>query len=179
MGIETIVLSGSRVSQEFLQGVGVPKAVLDYLVSALTQPLELYSCFISYSSKDELFAKRLYYDLRAHDVRCWLFEEDAEWGKKVWSEIDRSIKIHDKVIIICSAHSLESEPVLREIERALQREDKEKRDVLFPVRLDNHIFEHWEHHRKPDVTSKVVGDFSDLRKYERSFRKLLDFLNKK
>jgi hypothetical protein len=63
VGIETIVLSGSKISG-FLQGAGVPKLILDYVLSASAQPLELYSCFISYSSKDDLFAKRLYYDLR-------------------------------------------------------------------------------------------------------------------
>ena len=68
--------------------------------------------------------------------------------------------------------------MLREIERALQREDSEKRDVLFPVRLDNYIFEQWDHHRKSDVISKVVGDVSILSQYERSFRKLLDCLNR-
>ena len=68
--------------------------------------------------------------------------------------------------------------MLREIERALQHEDKEKRSVLFPVRIDDYIFEEWSHPRKADVTAKVVGDFRDFKEYEKSFRKLVESLNK-
>jgi len=31
--------------------------------------------------------------------------------------------------------------------------------VLFPVRLDDHLFDVWDHPRKADVLAKVVGDF--------------------
>jgi len=178
IGVETITLSQGKIPKSFLQGVGVPKVILDYILSAGTAPLDFYSCFVSYSTKDEFFAKRLYFELLAKDVRCWLFDEDAKWGEKVWSEIDRSINLHDKVIVVCSVNSLQSEPVLREIERALQREDKEKRNILFPVRIDDYIFAGWEHPRKSDVTSKVVGDFRNSVEYEKSFRRLLESLNK-
>ena len=65
----------------------------------------------------------------------------------------------------------------REIERALNREDKEGKNILFPIRIDDYIFEHWEHERKADVLRKVVGDFSgwdkDAAKYEMAFERLL------
>lgn len=178
IGIETLAASEGKIPKPFLQGVGVPKVLLEYLISASTVPLQFYSCFVSYSTRDEFFAKRLYYDLLARDIRCWLFDEDAKWGEKVWSEIDRSINLHDKTIVVCSANSLQSEPVLREIERALQREDREKRGVLFPVRIDDYIFTTWEHPRKADVTSKVVGDFRDSAQYEKSLQRLVDALDK-
>ncbi len=31
-------------------------------------------------------------------------------------------------------------------------------DVLFPVRVDEFIFDGWEHERKVDVTKKVIAD---------------------
>ncbi|MFZ1010203.1 MAG: toll/interleukin-1 receptor domain-containing protein, partial [Candidatus Sulfotelmatobacter sp.] len=173
IGVETLVMSGGKIPRAFLLGVGVPKTILEYIVSASTAPLQFYSCFVSYCTKDEFFARRLHHDLLVRDIRCWLFEEDAKWGEKVWSEIDRSIKIHDKTIVICSAHSLQSPPVLREIERAIQREDVERRDVLFPVRIDDYIFTAWDHPRKADVISKVIGDFRDPAQYETSVLKLV------
>jgi hypothetical protein len=121
--------------------------------------IDFYSCFISYSAKDEAFSSQLYGDLKAREVRCWLFPEDAEWGKPVWKEIDDSIKKYDKLVVICSENSLQSVPVNREIERALQREDREKKNILFPLRIDDYLFEKWEHPRKADVVSKVAGDF--------------------
>jgi len=178
LGIETIVASRGKIPRSFLQSVGIPGTIIDSLMSAIATPIEFYSCFISYSTNDELFSRRLYYDLLARDIRCWLFAEDAKWGEKVWAEIDKSIKIHDKVIVICSANSLQSEPVCREIERALQREDREKRDVLFPVRIDNYIFDGWEHPRKADVVAKVIGNFSDPSFYQRALNRLVENLNK-
>ena len=73
-------------------------------------------------------------------------------------------------MVICSQHSLQSPPVIREIERALQKEDREHRNVLFPIRIDDYLFDEWDHPRKADVVSKVIGDFRgsersrDLRK---------------
>ena len=31
-------------------------------------------------------------------------------------------------------------------------------DVLFPLRVDQFIFDGWEHERKVDVTKKVIAD---------------------
>jgi len=70
----------------------------------------------------------------------------------------------------------------REIERALQREDREKTEVLFPIRIDDYLFEKWVHPRKADVVAKVVGDFRGWKKheqYKKNFPKLLKALNSK
>ncbi len=118
----------------------------------------------------------MYTDLQAKGVRCWLFTEDAKWGETVWGEIDRSIRIYDKLVVVCSEYSLQSPAVLREIERALQREDRKKKNVLFPITIDDYIFDKWEHERKADVLSKVVGDFrkwKDHDAYQKSLVKLL------
>jgi hypothetical protein len=37
----------------FLRGVGLPDNLIDYLPSLLNEAIQLYSCFISYSSKDQ------------------------------------------------------------------------------------------------------------------------------
>ena len=107
----------------------------------------------------------------------WIFEEDAKYGASVWGEIDRSIKTYDRLVVVCSENSLRSGPVNREIERALIREDKECKGILFPIRIDDYIFNTWEHERKADVLRKVVGDFSgwdkDAAKYDKAFDKLL------
>ena len=70
------------------------------------------------------------------------------------------IRHYDKLVVICSKHSLESPPVIREIERALQKEDREHRNVLFPIRIDDYLFDEWDHPRKADVVSKVVRGLS-------------------
>lgn len=116
-----------------------------------------------------------YADLCHHEVPGWYFPEDATWGKSAWGEIDSGIKLYDKLVVVCSEHSLQSGPVQREIERALQREDREGKHVLFPIRLDNYLFEYWEHERKADVLTKVVGDFRGWNRsatgYDTAFQK--------
>jgi hypothetical protein len=47
----------------FLRGVGLPDMLIDYLPSLLNQAIQHYSCFISYSTRDQEFADRLYADL--------------------------------------------------------------------------------------------------------------------
>lgn len=181
VSIDTIVLSQGNISDSFLRGCGVPETFIIYARSLVGKPFDFYSCFISHSSKDKRFCERLYADLQANAVRVWYFPEDAKWGEPIWGEIDHSIKIYDKLIIVCSKHSLTSGPVLREIERALNREDKEGKNVLFPITIDRFIFDEWEHPRKDDVLQKVVGtDFvgwnRDATKYDKAFKKLLKAL---
>lgn len=180
IGIDTIFRSGGNIPEVFLRGCGVPDIFIEYAHSLVGKPIQLYSCFISHSSKDKRFCERLYADLQAKSVRVWYFPEDAKWGESVWGEIDRSIKIYDKLVVVCSKNSLTSGPVLREIERALNREDKEGKHILFPIRIDDYLFDEWEHPRKNDVLAKIVGDFRgwnrSAAKYDEAFKKLLKAL---
>ena len=178
----TLFSSGRFLPRSFLLGSGVPPLLVEYLPSLVADPIEFDSCFISYSTKDGACARTLRIELLEKGINAWLFEEDADWGRPVWTEIDNSIRMHDRVIVICSEQSLQSFPVLREIERALQREDSERRDVLFPVRIDDYIFEKWQHPRKADVVSKVIGDFrswEDPQTIQRGILRLLASLRRK
>lgn len=181
IGIDTIIKSKGKIPEVFLRGCGVPDEFIEFSRSLLSQPIQYYSCFISHSSLDKEFCERLYNDLRGAHVRTWYFPEDAKWGRPVWGEIDRSISIYDKLVLVCSQNSLQSGPVLREIERALNREGREGKHILFPIIIDDYVFNEWQHPRKVDVLAKVVGDFRgwhiDVMQYNQSFKRLLDNLN--
>jgi hypothetical protein len=181
IGIDTIYKSKGNIPEVFLHGCGVPEDFIVYMRSLVGKAIEFYSCFVSYSSKDNDFAQRLYAALQAKNVRCWKFDESAKWGEPVWGEIDTAIRHYDKLVVICSKHSLQSPPVIREIERALQKEDRERRNVLFPIRIDDYLFDEWDHPRKADVVSKVAGDFrgsDNLGNYAKAFPRFLDALNR-
>ena len=108
-------------------------------------------------------------------------------GHDMWASIDSAIRKYDKLIVICSEDSLHSPSVLREIERALQKEDELIREgkpseVLFPIRVDDYIFNDWKHPRKSGVIKKNVGDFRNWQKqneYEEVFSRLVNALSKK
>jgi uncharacterized protein YjbI with pentapeptide repeats len=67
----TLAQSGS-LPLAFLRGCGLPDVLIDYLPSLLNEPFQFYSCFISYASRDQTFAERLYADLQNKDQRAHL-----------------------------------------------------------------------------------------------------------
>jgi hypothetical protein len=97
--------------------------------------LALMQRFISYSTKDQAFADRLYADLQNKGVRCWFAPHDVQGGRKLHEQIDEAIRLHDKLLLILSPHSMESEWVKTEIAKARKREVRDQRRVLFPIRL--------------------------------------------
>ena len=56
---------------------------------------------------------------------------------------DESIRVFDKVMVVLSRESIQSPWVEDEVEAALERErkDKDKRVVLFPIRLDDEVMD--------------------------------------
>jgi hypothetical protein len=178
VGIDTLLRSGSSLPRKFLLGVGIPRKFLSQVLPSATKGIRFFSCFLSYSTKDTPFVKKLYNDLRAKGVQAWFFPESAKPGGRVWSEIETGLRSQDKVVVICSKNSLDSGPVLREVERALNREDQEKKEVLFPIRIDRYLFDGWSHPRKSDIVDRVVGDFTGWKRDEDRYRKSLDSLVK-
>src|SRR5438552_2096950 len=115
IGIDTIYRSGGNIPEAFLKGAGVDDTFITYIRSLVGKPIEYYSCFISYSSKDDAFARRLYADLQSHNVRCWFAPEDLKWGERIRTGIDEAIRMHDKLLLILSKHSVASGWVEREV----------------------------------------------------------------
>ena len=102
--------------------------------SAARQP-KFYSCFISYSTKDQVFARRLVADLDKEGVTCWYAEHDVVGGRKLHEQIEDAIQRHDKLLLILSAFSMHSEWVRTEIAKARKRELREGCRMLFPISL--------------------------------------------
>lgn len=119
----------------FLRGAGLPDPVIDYLPTLFRASVEFYSCFISYSTKDQNFADRLYTDLQARGVRCWFAPHDVQGGRKLHEQIDEAIRVYDKLLLILSEASMNSPWVKTEIANARAREMQQKRQTLFPITL--------------------------------------------
>jgi hypothetical protein len=105
------------------------------MASLVGTGIEFYSLFISYSTHDQVFAERLHADLQAKGVRCWFAPHKLQAGKKVYRQIDEAIRVYDKLLLILSPDSMESEWVKAEIFKAREREIREGKRVLFPIRL--------------------------------------------
>ena len=113
----------------------MPDEFIEFVQHVRASPTEYYSCFISYSTKDQAFADRLYADLQANGVRCWFAAHDIKGGQKIHEQINEAIRVHDKVLLILSEHSMASDWVGTEIASAREREAREKKQMLFPITI--------------------------------------------
>jgi hypothetical protein len=178
IGIDTIYRSGGKIPEVFLRGAGVPEPFIvqmKALVAAMS-PIEFYSCFISYSSKDQEFAERLHADLRSKNVRCWFAPEDLKIGDRLRPAFDEAIRVHDKLMVLLSENSVSSPWVEKEVETAFEKERREKRTVLFPIRLDDAVMETNEAWAADIRRGGHIGDFREWKNhdsYKKAFERLL------
>jgi hypothetical protein len=135
IGIDTIYKSRGNIPEVFLRGCGVPDEFIDFINSMTRRASEYYSCFISYSTNDQEFAERLHAELQAKGVRCWFAPHDVKGGVKLHEQIDEAIRLHDKLLLILSEHSMSSPWVRTEIANAREREKREGKQLLFPITL--------------------------------------------
>jgi hypothetical protein len=174
--LETIYQSKGRIPEVFLRGCGIPADFIVYLRSLDSNAIDFDSCFISYSSKDDAFAKQVHADLQAQNIRCWFAPEDLKIGDKFRTSIDESICIYDKVMVVLSENSIRSPWVEEEVEAALEKEHKQNKLVLFPIRLDDTVMETDQAWAASLRRTRHIGDFrawKDHDQYQKAFERLL------
>ena len=175
LGTDTIYRSKGNIPDVFLRGVGVPDNLITYMASLTGRAFNFYSCFISYASRDQAFAARLYADLQSQGVRCWFAPKDLRIGDRIRVGIDESIRLHDKLLLVLSKSSMESQWVEQEVEAALAKERQHDRTVLFPIRLDDSIMQ--INHGWPALikNTRSIGDFKHWKSHD-SYHKALSRL---
>jgi len=143
--------------------------VLDVLPHELVDPqvsFDYYSVFISYGGPDQKMAERIYRALHRHGIKCFFFPVSAIPGVRLHRTMSQGVQEYDRVLLLCSRHSLERAGVQNEIERVLTKEAmKGGAELLIPVTLDDFVFHHWSPAR-PDIAAavreRVVCDFTDV-----------------
>lgn len=196
IGVDTLQLAAISLYRDpsnggeietFFRGAGVPDDFIDTFKTHISKPIEFFSCFISYSHEDKPFARRLHDQLQAKGIRCWLDEHLMLPGDDIYEQIDKGIKLWDKVLLCCSKHSLSSWWVNKEINTAFNKEQRlfkeRKKQVLclIPLNLDGYMFDgEWESGKEIDVKSRIAADFtgweSDNAKFEAEFKKVVKAL---
>jgi hypothetical protein len=112
-------------------------------------------------------------------IRYWRDIKDATAGR-LDKVIERGISLNPTLLLVLSEHSIESDWVEYEVDRAVQLSKKLERDVLCPIALDRA----WESSRmsgnlRTQIKNYNILDFSahnDEKNFETQFRKLLDGL---
>ena len=142
-----------------------------------------YSAFISYGGPDEAVAESINQALKARGVTTWFFKDDAKAGVKLHNVMRDGVKSHDRVILICSEHSLSRPGVMNEIEKVLEREAREGGEsILIPITLDDFLFTRWQpgdahsETRKTEIINRVVANFEGIGRSGLKFNDAIDKL---
>ncbi len=175
IGIDTIYRSQGNIPEKFLRGAGVPETFLAYMQSLVNRPIDYYSCFISYSSKDREFVQQLFEDLQSEGIRCWIAFEDLKPGDRIAERIEEAVRSFDKLLLVISENSIGSTFVNYEIATILQKEQQTHRTLLFPIRIDDSLpasIRDWS----PLIFQRKAIDFRDWRdskQYKRALFRLI------
>lgn len=143
IGVDTLLRSGGRIPDLFLQGVGSPESLLSFQRSLLGGSPITGDFFISCSDKDISFGEQLRNGLRNLGARCWLFAESYRGNALVdrrstseEEEVERWVRHYDKMIVVCSQAALDSETVRNDITKAKEAQLKRDQWVLYLVSPD-------------------------------------------
>jgi hypothetical protein len=176
MDIDTIYLSEAKIPDEFMRGAGAPDSFIAYMKSLVVDPIEYYSCFISYSTRDQTFGDLLHSQLQGKGMRVWLATEDLRIGDRFRAKIDEAIRLYDKLLLVLSKNSVKSPWVQSEVEAAFEKERQQKRTVLFPIRLDDAVIDTKEAWAAEIRRTRHIGDFrkwKDHDEYQKALTRLL------
>lgn len=168
--------SSISVAQPASTPVSVPAPIATVSPMPVAASSLYHTCVLSYATEDEVFVKKLYADLQAQGVPCWLAEQDGKLGNKLRAEIYQAIRQLDKLILVLSAKAIESLWMEEEVDVALDREHQQSGTLLlFPVRLDDSVLtsdKYWA----ITVRQRRIGDlrqWQDDAEYQRALQRLL------
>jgi hypothetical protein len=120
--------------------------------------------FISHSTKDKPFVRRLASDLVASGVKVWLDEQNILVGDSIPEKIAQGLAESDFFLIVVSENSVNSAWVKKELNSAIINEIERRKVIVLPIKLDGA--------KMPDtIKDKLYADFS--KSYEDGFEKLI------
>lgn len=126
-----------------------------------------HSIFLSHTSVDKPFVRKLRGDLLEHGVpRVWVDEAEIEIGDSLISKIDEGLKDCRFVGVIISEKSIKSPWVQKELEIAMTREIVGREVVVLPL-----VYEVCE--LPKFLEGKLYADFTNRDEYEEKLGKLL------
>jgi hypothetical protein len=120
--------------------------------------------FISHSSKDKGFVRRIAADLVANGVKIWIDEQQILVGDSVPEKIAQGLAESDFFLIVISRNSVESTWVRKELNSALVHEIERRKVHILPIMVDNAAM-------PESINDKLYADFRGS--YEDGMQKLL------
>ena len=141
--IDIRTISNSDIqSPEILEKLfGIHSPEIKEYIHSFTSRIEFQSIFISYSFEDKQFATRINNELLKKGIITFLWEKDSPGGKKLKDIMSSNIKTKDRILFIASKSSLRSPACQYELTEGRKKQESIWEDVLFPIHIDNYLFE--------------------------------------
>lgn len=124
------------------------------------------SVFLSHSSKDKAFTRKLAERLRELGVRVWIDEAEINIGDSLQSKIAEAIEETDYVAAVISHNSVQSSWVQHELQMAMSRELEDRSVRVLPILIEPCEL-------PPFLRDKLYADFSDPNDFDAPFARLL------
>jgi hypothetical protein len=120
--------------------------------------------FVSHSTKDKPFVRKLASDLVASGVKVWIDEQNILVGDSIPEKIAQGLAESDFFLIVLSKNSVNSEWVRKELNSAIVHEIERRKVTILPIKLDDA--------KMPEtIKDKLYADFS--KSYEEGLEKLI------
>jgi len=124
------------------------------------------SIFLSHSSKDKFFARKLAEALTRYGVTVWIDEAELRVGDSLIDKISSAIHATDFVAAVLSHSSVNSNWVKKELQLAMSREIDGKQIVVLPILIDRCEIPLF-------LTDKLYADFTDADNFDAPMERLL------
>jgi hypothetical protein len=128
----------ASLPEKFLRGCGLPRTLIGRL-GELFGHVRYHSCFISYSTKNERFARTLERSLLNAGIRYWYAPTSMRGGAAIDATLKARIPEFGRVLVVVSAESLQSRYVRFEVEAAFERAAAVGHDIVVPIRIDETV----------------------------------------
>jgi hypothetical protein len=157
-----LMLNSARTKVD--SSIGLP-------VAAQMNPSKL---FLSHSSRDKRFVRRLAKDLVSRGISVWVDEAEIKVGDSLIEKLREGIDQVDYVAVILSRASIQSEWVRREVDIAMNQEIAHRKVKVLPILIESLTL-----NAMPSfLAAKVYLDFSTEEGYRDALRRLLERLRK-
>jgi uncharacterized protein YjbI with pentapeptide repeats len=147
-------------------------------ISEMSTKMEYKKIFISYSFKDQIFARALNEVLKKNGVKTFLWENDAPGGQYLEDIMSKNVYNHDIMLFIASEHSLKSKACQFELSTGRKKQEETWQNVFFSVHIDNYLFEVKQNQIRPiDKAEEYWKNIEELKRVNSqdfsSFSKML------
>jgi len=131
----------------------------------MTTKMEYKKIFISYSFKDQAFARALNDTLKKNGVKTFLWENDAPGGEYLEDIMYKNVYNHDVMLFIASEHSLKSKACQFELSTGRKKQEENWNNIFFPIHIDHYLFEVRQNQIRPlDKAEEYWKNIEELKR---------------